>query len=43
HSVINIFSKHGFELINIKPQSTHGGSMRYILARKGKRAVSPSI
>ena len=42
-SVINIFSKHGFELINIKPQSTHGGSMRYILARKGKRAVSPSI
>jgi methylation protein EvaC len=42
-SVINIFSKHGFELIDVKPQSTHGGSMRYILARKGKRAISPSI
>jgi methylation protein EvaC len=34
-SVRNIFEKHGFELINLLPQSTHGGSMRYILAKKG--------
>lgn len=34
-SVENIFSPYGFELINLLPQSTHGGSMRYVLARKG--------
>ena len=42
-SVKNIFNKHGFELIDVKQQSTHGGSMRYILARKGKRPVSPNV
>jgi methylation protein EvaC len=34
-SIKNIFEKYGFELINLLPQSTHGGSMRYILAKKG--------
>ena len=34
-SIKNIFEKYGFELINLLPQSVHGGSMRYILAKKG--------
>jgi len=38
-SVENIFSPHGFELINIIEQNTHGGSMRYVLARKGQRKI----
>jgi len=42
-SVKNIFSKYGFELIEVKSQPTHGGSMRYVLARNGKRSISKSV
>ena len=42
-SVANIFAPHGFELIDLLPQETHGGSMRYVLARKGRRPISPSV
>jgi len=42
-SVANIFGTHGFELIDLLPQETHGGSMRYVLARKGVREVSPAV
>jgi len=42
-SVANIFSSHGFELIDLLPQETHGGSMRYVLARKGERSVSATV
>lgn len=42
-SVANIFAPYGFELIDLLPQHTHGGSMRYVLARKGTRAVAPSV
>jgi len=34
-SIKNIFGESGFELIDLFPQSTHGGSMRYILSKKG--------
>ena len=43
HSVRNIFKKYGFELIDAKPQKTHGGSMRYVLARNGKRTISKNV
>lgn len=43
HSVSNIFGRHGFELIDLKPQTTHGGSMRYILAKKGARKVEEIV
>lgn len=43
HSVSNIFERHGFELIDVLPQTTHGGSMRYVLAKKGARPVAPSV
>jgi len=42
-SVANIFGRHGFELIDLLPQETHGGSMRYVLARKGERGISSSV
>jgi methylation protein EvaC len=42
-SVANIFGRHGFELIDVKPQWTHGGSMRYVLARQGCRPVSAAV
>ncbi len=42
-SVQNAFGRHGLELVNVLPQKTHGGSMRYVLARKGAREVSPAV
>lgn len=42
-SVANIFGPYGFELIDLLPQQTHGGSMRYVLARKGTREISPAV
>ncbi len=42
-SVSNIFSPYGFELIDLLPQQTHGGSMRYVLARKGMRTISSKV
>ena len=42
-SASNIFERHGFELINLAPQETHGGSMRYVFAKKGARTVEPIV
>jgi methylation protein EvaC len=42
-SVTEAFGRHGFELIDLLPQATHGGSMRYVLAPRGSRAVSPNV
>ena len=39
HSVKKIFNAKGFELINITPQKTHGGSMRYTIARKDQYKI----
>jgi methylation protein EvaC len=39
----NLAARHGFELIACDAQETHGGSMRYSLARRGKRKVDPSV
>lgn len=39
-SVANIFDPYDFELIDLLKQETHGGSMRYVLARKGVRSKS---
>lgn len=40
-SVRNVFSRVGLELVDAIPQSTHGGSMRYVLMHKGQGEVSP--
>ena len=37
------FGQHGLELIDVMPQITHGGSMRYVLAPKGSHQVSPNV
>ncbi|MBI2713832.1 MAG: class I SAM-dependent methyltransferase [Rhizobiales bacterium] len=43
NSVARAFAMHGLELIDVMPQTTHGGSMRYMLAPKGSRAVSAAV
>ena len=35
-SVKKIFDMFGFDLIDVVPQNTHGGSMRYVIGRKDK-------
>jgi len=42
-SVMNAFARHGLELIDVAPQQTHGGSMRYTLAPKESRAIAPAV
>ncbi len=42
-SIQNLFGMHGMELIDVLPQETHGGSMRYVLSHKGARAVSDAV
>jgi len=42
-SVARAFAQHGLEVTDVEPQITHGGSMRYTLARKGVRPVSPRV
>jgi methylation protein EvaC len=43
NSVARAFAMHGLELIDVMPQTTHGGSMRYMLAPNGSRVVSAAV
>ena len=43
HSVQSIFKNFGFELIEALPQNTHGGSMRYVLARKNTFKIKNNV
>jgi len=43
HSVSFLFKKAGMELIKLEPQDTHGGSMRYTLAKIGMYKKDPSV
>jgi methylation protein EvaC len=42
-SISRAFAPHSLELVDVAPQVTHGGSMRYTLARKGSRPPSPKV
>jgi 2-polyprenyl-3-methyl-5-hydroxy-6-metoxy-1,4-benzoquinol methylase len=42
-SVQYLFGLQGMELIDVQPQKTHGGSMRYILAHKGAYKVKDTV
>lgn len=42
-SIQYLFSLHGLELIDVQPQKTHGGSMRYVLAHQGAHPVRESV
>jgi 2-polyprenyl-3-methyl-5-hydroxy-6-metoxy-1,4-benzoquinol methylase len=43
HSIKYLFGLHGMELIDVQPQKTHGGSMRYVLAHAGAYPVRSSV
>jgi methylation protein EvaC len=43
HSVSAAFGLHGLEVIDVESQSTHGGSMRYVLSHAGARPISPRV
>ena len=42
-SVSRAFEPYGLELIDLVPQMTHGGSMRYVLAPRNTRHSSPMV
>lgn len=42
-SVKYLFDIHGMDLIDVMPQKTHGGSMRYVLANRGVYPKKPSV
>lgn len=42
-SIQYLFDLYGFELIDLLPQNTHGGSMRYVLAHKGVYPINDSV
>jgi methylation protein EvaC len=42
-SISYLFLQHDMEIIDIEPQETHGGSMRYVIARKGIYRVSGRV
>jgi methylation protein EvaC len=42
-SIARAFAPHGLELVDVEPQITHGGSMRYTLAPNGSRPASARV
>lgn len=42
-SVQFLFEQHGMEVVDVEPQESHGGSMRYTVAHKGMKAVSKNV
>lgn len=42
-SVNSMFGHHDMEVIDVIPQETHGGSMRYIIGRTGEHAISDAV
>lgn len=43
HSVQYMFNLYGMELIDLLPQKTHGGSMRYVLGNIGEHKISTNV
>lgn len=42
-SIKKIFNSYDFELVDVLPQITHGGSMRYVISRKKKILINDSV
>jgi len=42
-SVSKLFARYDMEVIDVELQSTHGGSMRYVVAHKGARTISANV
>ena len=43
HSIQYLFNQFDMEVIDVEPQTTHGGSMRYVIAHKGAKSVSENV
>ena len=43
NSIMKIFKLYKFDLINVVPQKTHGGSMRYVVGRSGEHNISNNV
>ena len=43
HSISYLADTHDLELIDVQPQVTHGGSMRYTIAHKGSKKISNRV
>ena len=43
NSIKKIFNLFDFELIDVLPQKTHGGSIRYVVGRKNKHTINNSV
>ena len=43
HSVEYLFGLYNMEIIDVEPQETHGGSMRYVIGHKGMKTVSDNV
>mgnify|MGYP006080856507 CR=1 FL=1 len=43
HSIKKIFERYGFKLVDVLPQLTHGGSMRYVVTKKRGIKISPNV
>ena len=43
NSVKKIFDLYNFKLTDICPQSTHGGSMRYVISRKNEHSINQRV
>ena len=42
-AIAHLVSAHGFVLVDVQHQPTHGGSLRYVVARHGSRAPAASV
>lgn len=42
-SIQNAFERQGMEVVDVEPQPTHGGSMRYVIAHTGMKTVSRRV
>jgi methylation protein EvaC len=42
-SISYLFEQHGLEVVDVMPQVTHGGSMRYIIAHKNAKKISLAV
>ena len=43
HSIKKIFEEKGFMLLDAVPQTTHGGSMRYVVVRKNNNKMTKNL
>tara|TARA_B100001093_G_scaffold162403_1_gene154841 strand:- start:1880 stop:3070 length:1191 start_codon:yes stop_codon:yes gene_type:complete len=42
-AISKIFDKYDFQLVDVLPQITHGGSMRYVIKRKNGTSISNNV